>query len=53
VLVPLLDGEGLKVEDLDIKDIDPIFSTSFEAMIKEAFRADKNFYLAKMKTRNT
>jgi hypothetical protein len=33
--------------------VDPIFSTSYEMMIKEAFRADKNFILAKMKTRST
>jgi hypothetical protein len=41
------------VEDyLDIKEIDPIFSSSFEMMIKESFRADKNFILAKMSTRS-
>jgi len=39
-------------DEIDIKEIDPIFSTSFEMMIKEAFRADKHFYLAKMKTRS-
>lgn len=37
------------IEDyLDIKEVDPIFSSSFEMMIKEAFRADKHFILAKM-----
>lgn len=40
-------------EHLDLKEIDPIFSSSFEMMIKEAFRADKHFFLAKMKTRNS
>ena len=46
--------EDDKIDDyLDLKEVDPIFSTSYEMMIKEAFRADKNFILAKMKTRST
>lgn len=39
-------------EYLDIMETDPIFSTSYEMMIKEAFRADKHFILAKIKTRS-
>ena len=37
---------------LDIIETDPIFSTSYEMMIKEAFRGDKHFILAKIKTRS-
>jgi hypothetical protein len=39
-------------ELFNIKEIDSIFSTSYEMMIKEAFRADKNFILAKILTRS-
>jgi len=39
-------------ERLEFKETDPIFSTSYEMMIKEAFRADKHFILAKIKTRS-
>jgi hypothetical protein len=39
-------------EYLDILEIDPIFSTSYEMMIKEAFRADKHFILTKIQTRS-
>ena len=39
-------------ERLEIGETDPIFSTSYEMMIKEAFRADKHFILAKIKTRS-
>ena len=38
-------------EYLNIKETDPIFSTTFEMMIKQAFRADKHFILAKILTR--
>jgi len=42
-----------RIDDyLELKEVDPIFSTSYEMMIKETFRADKNFILAKMKTRS-
>ncbi|CDW71540.1 UNKNOWN [Stylonychia lemnae] len=51
--LPLYSENDLVEEYLDIKEVDPIFSTSYEMMIKEAFRADKNFILAKMKTRST
>ena len=37
---------------LDLSETDPILSTSNEMMIKEAFRADKHFILAKIKTRS-
>jgi hypothetical protein len=40
-------------EYLDLKEVDPIISTSYEMMIKEAFRADKHFLLAKLKTRSS
>lgn len=59
VVQPIEQKLALYVQDdivdgyLDIKEVDPIFSTSYEMMIKEAFRADKNFILAKMKTRST
>jgi len=42
-----------EIEDfLDLREVDPIISTSYEMMIKEAFRADKHFILAKLKTRS-
>lgn len=37
-------------EFLEIEETDPIFSTSYEMMIKEAFRDDKHFIVAKIKT---
>lgn len=37
---------------LDLKEVDPITNSSFEMMIKVAFRADRNFILAKVKTRS-
>jgi hypothetical protein len=46
------DIENEPTELLNIKEIDPIFSTTFEMMIKEAFRADKHFILAKITTRS-
>ena len=50
--IPLYVTDG-EVEDfLDLKEVDPIISTSYEMMIKEAFRADKHFLLAKLKTRS-
>jgi hypothetical protein len=39
-------------EFFDSGETDPIFSSSFEMMIKEAFRSDKHFILAKIKTRS-
>eukprot|EP00347_Sterkiella_histriomuscorum_P005984 403354518 len=50
--LPLYIDDNLISEYLDLKEVDPIFSTSYEMMIKEAFRADKNFIIAKMKTRS-
>lgn len=50
--LPLVKGEGDREEWIDIQEVDPIFSTTFEMMIKEAFRADKNFILAKVLTRS-
>lgn len=38
-------------EYLDVGEIDPIFSSSYEMQIKESFRDDKNFIIAKIKTR--
>lgn len=37
---------------LDLKENDCIYMSTFEMMIKEAFRADKDFILAKMSTRS-
>jgi hypothetical protein len=34
------------VEYLNLGDTDAIYGSTFEKMIKEAFRADKNFILA-------
>jgi hypothetical protein len=39
-------------EYVPLNEIDPIFSSSYEMMIKECFRDDKNFILAKIKTRS-
>ena len=46
-------NENLEAPDyLDLQEVDAIFGSTFEMMIKEAFRADKHFILAKMKTRS-
>jgi hypothetical protein len=39
-------------EYLPLGDDDPIFATSFEMLIKECFRDNKHFILAKMQTRS-
>lgn len=39
-------------EYLTLNDDDPIFATSFEMLIKECFRDNKHFILAKMQTRS-
>jgi hypothetical protein len=39
-------------EYLPLTDDDPIFATSFEMLIKECFRDNKHFILAKMQTRS-
>jgi hypothetical protein len=39
-------------EYLDLEEVDAIFSTSYEMMIKEAFRDNKHFILAKIQTRS-
>lgn len=39
-------------EYLSLSDDDPIFATSFEMLIKECFRDNKHFILAKMQTRS-
>jgi hypothetical protein len=39
------------VDFLDLNDTDPIYGSSFRMMIKEAFRNDKHFILAKLTTR--
>ena len=39
-------------EYLTLSDDDPIFATSFEMLIKECFRDNKHFILAKMQTRS-
>jgi hypothetical protein len=49
--LPLYIDTEIPNEYISIKEIDPIFSTSYEMMIKEAFRADKHFILAKILTR--
>jgi len=50
--LPLVKEEGGREEWIEIQEVDPIFSTTFEMMIKEAFRADKHFILAKVLTRS-
>lgn len=39
-------------EYLTITDDDPIFATTYEMLIKECFRDNKHFILAKMQTRS-
>ncbi len=51
-LLPIYNEDDKKAEEQDLNDTDPIFGSTFEMMIKEAFRADKHFVLAKMITRN-
>jgi hypothetical protein len=41
------------VEYLDLGETDCIYGSEFGMMIKEAFRADKNFVVAKLKSRGT
>lgn len=51
--LPLYIGDDDIIDDfLDLKEVDPITNSSFEMMIKVAFRADRNFILAKVKTRS-
>lgn len=51
--LPLFIEDENHVDDfLDLKEVDPITNSSFEMMIKVAFRSDKNFILAKVKTRS-
>jgi hypothetical protein len=40
-------------EFLDLNETDVIYGSTFEKMIKEAFRSDKNFIVAKLKSRAT
>ena len=40
-----------EVDFLDLDETDAIYGSTFGMMIKEAFRADKNFILAKIKSR--
>ena len=51
--IPLYINDDIPEDHLDLKEIDPIISTSYEMMIKEAFRADKHFLLAKLRTRSS
>jgi hypothetical protein len=37
---------------VDLSETDAIFSTSYEMMIKEAFRDNKHFIIAKIQTRS-
>jgi hypothetical protein len=39
------------VEYLDLQETDPIFSSSFLMMIKESFRQNKHFIVAKIQSR--
>ena len=41
------------VEFLDLSETDCIYGSEFQMMIKEAFRADKHFIVAKLKSRGT
>lgn len=47
----LWDEDGKKGR-LDLQDMDGILGTSYEMLIKEAFRADKHFVVARMKSRH-
>jgi hypothetical protein len=40
-----------KDDFLDLQEVDCIYGSSFAMMIKESFRDDKNFIVAKMKSR--
>ncbi len=51
--LPLFISDDYVEDHLDLKEIDPIISSSYEMMIKEAFRSDKHFILAKLRTRST
>lgn len=44
----LVNDDGQVKERLDLADIDPIFSSSFADMIKDAFAEGKHFLLAKI-----
>ena len=40
------------METLKLNEIDPIFATSFEQMIKESFAEGKHFFVAKIQSRH-
>ena len=46
------DHGAMPDEYITITDDDPIFATSYEMLIKECFRDNKHFILAKMQTRS-
>lgn len=50
--VNLIGDDGLTVqEQLRLADLDPIFATSFDSLIKEAFAEGKHFFIARIKSR--
>ena len=50
--LPLFLNPSKLGEYLTLTDDDSIFATSFEMLIKECFRDNKHFILAKMQTRS-
>jgi hypothetical protein len=49
--IDLINDDGKAKEKLDLQELDPIFATSFDAMIKEAFAEGKHFLIAKITTK--
>jgi hypothetical protein len=42
-----------KDDFLDLEEVDSIYGSKFALMIKEAFRDDKHFVMARLKSRTT
>jgi len=46
--IELINDEGLIKETLKLSELDPIFASSFDQMIKESFAEGKHFFVAKI-----
>lgn len=46
--IELINDEGVVSDHLQLSEIDPIFASTFESMIKESFAEGKHFFLAKI-----
>ena len=49
--IELINDEGVVKETLQLNEIDPIFATTFDQMIKESFAEGKHFFIAKIQSR--